>query len=262
MARTKGTSKKNPTKHSAGLPKKGPSVAAKPKTKSSEEKLAEKNKAFANYKFTPGPGSISTEVTSHMRVLKCRIDGIPRPLYRNFAKHNTNPDSKRKVNVYQGGVNRFHKQSFENALKHALDYHRNNPFSVASANIKAGDDNFNLNPVELTIKMYFPRPKKGHYTYNFATKKYDLNPDAPVYVTKTPDIDNLLKLVLDCFQNVFFNNDKVVAAITAKKLWYPNSLTYQENQEAMGYSLFKLTEYVKGTTQQGCPCEICKTNFN
>ena len=62
------------------------------------------------------------------------------------------------------------------------------------------------------IELFFKRPKT-HY------KKNQLKNDAPRFVTKTPDVDNCVKFVLDALQPRVVANDKVVTKIVAEKKW-------------------------------------------
>ena len=64
--------------------------------------------------------------------------------------------------------------------------------------------NFELTGV-LEITFYIPAPKE-------AAKTRELYRDMPH--TKKPDIDNLIKAFLDCFEE-----DKMIHTINAKKIW-------------------------------------------
>ena len=67
-------------------------------------------------------------------------------------------------------------------------------------------------PLVVFMEFYFRRPK-WHF------KKGDLNKDAPEFVTKTPDVDNCVKFVLDALQPHVIANDKTVTKIVAEKKW-------------------------------------------
>ena len=43
--------------------------------------------------------------------------------------------------------------------------------------------------------------------------------NSPKFVLKNPDIDNLIKLILDAIQGIVCKNDNQVATVTASKLW-------------------------------------------
>jgi len=62
------------------------------------------------------------------------------------------------------------------------------------------------------IELFFKRPKT-HY------KKNQLKNDAPRFVTKTPDVDNCIKFVLDALQPLVVFDDKIVSKVVAEKKW-------------------------------------------
>ena len=67
-------------------------------------------------------------------------------------------------------------------------------------------------PLVVFMEFYFRRPK-CHF------KKGELKKDAPEFVTKTPDVDNCVKFVLDAMQPRVIANDKTVTKIVAEKKW-------------------------------------------
>ena len=67
-------------------------------------------------------------------------------------------------------------------------------------------------PLVAYVEFYFRRP-------NYHFKKGELRKDAPKFVTKTPDVDNCVKFVLDALQPRVVANDKTVTKIVAEKLW-------------------------------------------
>ena len=67
-------------------------------------------------------------------------------------------------------------------------------------------------PLVVLIELYFRRPKI-HF------KKGQLRADAPKYVTKTPDVDNCIKFVLDAMQPKVIADDKIVTKVIAEKKW-------------------------------------------
>ena len=77
-------------------------------------------------------------------------------------------------------------------------------------------------PLSVHVNFYFSRPK-SHYRWNSKHRRLELAPDAPVFVLRNPDLDNLLKLVLDAVQGVFCQNDNMVAEVEAKKMWIHNT---------------------------------------
>ena len=55
--------------------------------------------------------------------------------------------------------------------------------------------------IRIYLTFYMPRPKSHFRTGKF---KNQLKDNAPVFHTNTPDIDNLIKLMLDCLNKSFF----------------------------------------------------------
>ena len=68
--------------------------------------------------------------------------------------------------------------------------------------------------VELTVRFYFSRPK-SHYGTGKNSKR--LKASAPNFHTKKPDIDNLVKFVLDSLNKIYWRDDSQVYFVTASK---------------------------------------------
>jgi len=71
--------------------------------------------------------------------------------------------------------------------------------------------------LKVELCFYFERPLT-----HFIGRERDvwkLRPDAPVHHTQVPDIDNLVKLVLDALTPRVFANDCVISSIVAEKKW-------------------------------------------
>ena len=75
-------------------------------------------------------------------------------------------------------------------------------------------------PLALTITFFLARPQ-----YHFGTNKRRIftqiiDKYRNIIPTKVPDIDNLVKFMLDTpFSGVLFSDDKVVSAVYARKRW-------------------------------------------
>lgn len=69
----------------------------------------------------------------------------------------------------------------------------------------------------LTITFYFSRPK-SHFN-----RKGVLLPSSPILHTKKPDIDNLIKFVLDALNGHLYVDDSQVVSISATKQYAPES---------------------------------------
>jgi Holliday junction resolvase RusA-like endonuclease len=241
----KQTMTKTDSKATGTKSTKKPTFAKQP----SKKKTTNKTDALATYSFRHA-SDISISVSQQQISIKCKVFGIPRPQYHCFARSNKNSSASRKVNVYN--TSNYERDSFKNAVQVALTSAGKTPpfqwFGTDSTDCN--------NPMDLKVWFYFPRPK-SHYSLDTSTKKLTLSPLAPVYVTKTPDIDNCLKLVMDAMQGVLFPDDKCICSLASYKLWHPTAMVWEENQEKLGCILFKLTQYKLGTTEKGCKCSIC-----
>lgn len=192
-----------------------------------------------NYTFDTS-SSIHYEVTQHSRTFKCKINGVPRPQYRSFAHTRA---SASKVQMWD--PSKKNKNSFQKAFQQALlQANTRNIFSLQNK------------PCSITVRFFFPRPK-NHYNYNYSTGTLTLRHDAPTYVTKVPDLDNCLKLVVDALQKVCYDNDCVVAHIDAAKLFDHTQTTWHEHNS--GCTIIKVTEIDETIATPTCKCLSCKT---
>jgi Holliday junction resolvase RusA-like endonuclease len=74
-------------------------------------------------------------------------------------------------------------------------------------------------PVVVEVVFSMPRPKSHFGTGRNAGI---LKPSAPKEHTQKPDIDNLIKFVLDCLNHCgVWHDDNDVVRIVARKLWSP-----------------------------------------
>jgi Holliday junction resolvase RusA-like endonuclease len=65
-------------------------------------------------------------------------------------------------------------------------------------------------PLTMTVDFMMPRPK-AHYGSK------GLKKDAPHYHEKKPDIDNLIKALLDSVSGILFDNDSQISVLLATK---------------------------------------------
>jgi Holliday junction resolvase RusA-like endonuclease len=182
--------------------------------------------ALTDYKFVNKPSHIHFTVNNLEATMKCRIDGTPRPLYRARGK-----DSMPTDNTWYWNPSKANQESLANAIKKAIDTRtEGNPFSPESGN-----------PVSINCKFYLPRPK-NHYDIRHG---HGLLPDSPAKVTKTPDLDNLVKLLLDALQGIIYHDDKVVTSIQSSKhyLYQDVGRVYFEKQNEDGCMLLLVTEH-------------------
>ena len=190
--------------------------------------------------YAPGPLSqISRVENNHSITYKFRIDGIPRPMYRAFARSHSNG------RAHMWNPSQHDVASFKAAVA-TITTHQPPAFLDGA-----------INPVSLRTILYFPRPK-DHYRFHTPSSTLVLRHDAPIYVTKKPDIDNTAKLIMDCLKGPFFHDDASVSSLQAEKIWWaPDSRTFTSGQKNLGFTLIRLTQYKNGTTSPNCPCRIC-----
>ena len=195
--------------------------------------------ATTEYKF----GDMSQKkavITPHLKSFTCRIDGVPRPQARSFA---TTHSGKRKVNMFTPSA--ANQKSFGKAFETALKSYGQKVFS---------DNDF---PYVIVVKFLFPRPK-NHYIMDGSTRELNLSPSAPTLVTKTPDVDNCVKLVVDGLQNICYKNDCSVVKIDAMKMFNNHQKVYKVGQKDEGYTLIKVTQIDDTMYVAGCDCVSCK----
>lgn len=71
-------------------------------------------------------------------------------------------------------------------------------------------------PIKLSLTFQFPRPKS-----HFGTGKNSerLKDNAPYWHTSTPDTDNLVKMVADALNGVYWKDDSCICDISAIKMY-------------------------------------------
>ena len=183
--------------------------------------------------------AVAFTVTEHSKAFKCRIEGMPRPQVRNFA---TTKAGSKRVKLWNPSAP--NKDSFAAAFKEAM----------SKANAKF--DTINSHPTFITVKFFFPRPKK-HFLFNPHTGLMHLSASAPVHVTKAPDVDNCLKLTLDALQGIVCQNDSQFVEIKAVKLFDPSQKLWDETKKAKGCTLIKVTQIDESKFDPSCGCHSC-----
>lgn len=73
-------------------------------------------------------------------------------------------------------------------------------------------------PITVKISFFMPIPKSTPKSKNLNNTPH----------SKRPDIDNLIKFVLDCCNNLVFKDDSIVFVITAAKLYSEDPRTELE----------------------------------
>lgn len=68
-------------------------------------------------------------------------------------------------------------------------------------------------PLEVTIDAYMPIPK------SFSRMKRQMAMDGELRPTKRPDADNIAKHLLDCFNGIFWTDDKNIVGLMVRKFY-------------------------------------------
>lgn len=80
-----------------------------------------------------------------------------------------------------------------------------------------GDRQIGDDPVSVTLRFHFARPK-GHFRRDGTFK-----PSAPAYFTRTPDLDKVVRAVLDAITNAgLWDDDAQVIHLEATKVYTSN----------------------------------------
>jgi len=229
---------------------------AKPETKLPPAKKAKtavtnKGKQKLNYMFDDTTAVLFTE-GSHYCSFKCRIEGIPRPQYRSFAT--TKASGGKTVKMWS--PSKAHQQSFAKAFKEAM--------KKAGAVFPCNDKVDSQRCLYVTAKLYFPRPKK-HFDYDHPSKTYKLSPNAPVFATNYPDLDNCVKLILHSLQGIICVNDCQIVSLNVVKLYDTSMTIWRDKDNSLheklnnGCTLIKVVSvnpnvYIE---RGSCTCPFC-----
>ena len=79
----------------------------------------------------------------------------------------------------------------------------------------------------IKVKFYMPRPKKHFRTGKFSN---ELKPNVPYIYNTIPDIDNLLKFVMDSCNKILWHDDARIWRVEMEKV-YSNSPRTEINVE-------------------------------
>lgn len=80
--------------------------------------------------------------------------------------------------------------------RHIFEFYSGNPLTI---------------PISINIEFGMPIPKSTSKAKKLLMSKNE------IYHTVKPDIDNLVKLILDCLNGIVFHDDAQVIEITARK---------------------------------------------
>lgn len=78
-------------------------------------------------------------------------------------------------------------------------------------------------PIQCILYFYCKRPKTH---YRSGKKQSELKPDAPKYNTNNKDLDNMVKFVLDAFNDKLYTDDCLIVDIQCKKMYSENLSGY------------------------------------
>ena len=172
------------------------------------------------------PSDFSFTASKKKIEVRCKIVGVPRPMHRARIAN--------KNNAHLFSPNDDNMNSFISAVETALKNSKSKPhFDIENT---AG-------PVELIVNFYFARPQ-AHFVWDSQTGTHRVPSSAPHFVTKKPDVDNLVKLVMDALQNLFYRKDQCVAHINAKKLWMEKpGENFIENKAVLGCTIFHIIKH-------------------
>lgn len=74
-------------------------------------------------------------------------------------------------------------------------------------------------PVSVSVDFVFPRPQSHYLPANSRRPEPELRPGAPVHHSGAPDVDKLLRALLDALTGVVIRDDGQVAITRASKLY-------------------------------------------
>ena len=195
-------------------------------------------KAPGGYMFPQGSAT-KYVLTDHLRSFTCKINGRPRPQYRNFA---TTTKTTTKVKMFS--PSKVNQILFLNAFKEALNTAPSGLFRC------------NGNPCTISVKFFFPRPK-SHFSIRPNGEDWPIKTNAAKFVTHAPDVDNCMKLVLDALQGTAYKNDSCVIHIKTTKLYDPTQVVYRDGVKYDGTTLIKVVEIDPAVITPDCNCICC-----
>ena len=107
----------------------------------------------------------------------------------------------------------------------------------------------------LRCGVYFSSFKKPFFFKIPHTKQLDLPVYASTYVTKTPDIDNCIKFILDSLQKIICKNDSPVANLQATKMYDHSHTIWDEIKAKNGCTLIEVVVMNEHVVDETCDCE-------
>jgi Holliday junction resolvase RusA-like endonuclease len=182
--------------------------------------------------FSADLNTVSVSSNAHRTTVFVKVNGTPRPQYRGYGVSNKTGQFR----VYSPSSS--NQKSFRSAVSEVLKQYEK------KHNIPLLFNTGNGGPIEIKSVFYFKRPKS-----HFVDGCLLLN--APSFVTRVPDLDNLIKLVLDSLQGVVYSNDSVVSSISCKKVWSNHS-------DGDEFTALTITQFKDRTVYDPfCGCDEC-----
>jgi Holliday junction resolvase RusA-like endonuclease len=133
------------------------------------------------------------------------VDGVPKGQPRPRAFGMKRKDGGVAIRVYDPGTAEAWKSAIAVAFRKKFDGLDPKPTLPI-----VGD-------VSLRMRFMFQRPKSHYRTGQHSA---ELRPDAPDWHTSKPDLDNLVKAVMDALTNIgIWRDDSQVAFMEAAKWW-------------------------------------------
>lgn len=112
---------------------------------------------------------------------------------------------------------------------HSYDPSKNDKADFLAKCMEHKPDTPITGPINLTIIFYMPRPKNHYRTGKHAG---ELKDDSPYWHTGRPDIDNLLKLIMDSLNGIFWRDDAQICRIEARKIYHEAPYVRMRIEEA------------------------------
>jgi len=120
--------------------------------------------------------------------------------------------------VAKGSKSAFYSKNLGRSVLYETNAERQKPWaSLIALTAKEAIDGGPVDgPVSIDIEFGMPRPKNHFRTGKFAALLKD---GAPAYHTKAPDLDKLVRCVLDALTGVAWHDDSQVRHIIASKVY-------------------------------------------
>jgi Holliday junction resolvase RusA-like endonuclease len=112
-----------------------------------------------------------------------------------------------------------HRTFFKNGVRINVDPSKGDKADFIAQIIQNAPKDQIRGAIEINMAFYFLRPK-SHFGTGKNTER--IKESAPAYKTTTPDLDNLIKFVLDAMNGIVFYDDSQITSLTAGKYYDRN----------------------------------------